>query len=90
MHKLFQVLILGLLISLGFSACKKAEENVAGQAKEVIEEVKENTLDAAKDAVTATEKAAKDTAETIDQAVNDINSKAEDAEPANKDEAPAK
>ncbi|MFZ3086649.1 MAG: hypothetical protein WA123_01135 [Methylotenera sp.] len=74
MNRLIKMSFLSLLIMVSFSGCKKAEEHTAEIAKETITEIKENTLDAAKEAAIATEQAAKDIAAAADQAGTDKSS----------------
>lgn len=90
MDKLFKTLLLSLVIAVGISACKKAEEETAEKAKEVIMDMKENTIDAAKEAAAATEDAAKATAAATDEAIEGAKESAEDAVEAAKNAANAK
>lgn len=58
MRHFLKITLAGLIILVGLTACKKAQEESAEAAKETITEIKASTLDAAHDAVSKTEQAA--------------------------------
>lgn len=78
MKPLVKICMLGMLIMLSFTACKKAQEESAETAKETVTEMKANTIDAAKDAAAEAERVAGEIAKAADQ-VN-----AESTEPTDK------
>ncbi len=80
MKPLVKICMLGMLIMLSFTACKKAQEESAEASKETVTEMKANTIDAAKDAAAEAERAASEMAKAVDQ-VNQ-----ENTEPADKPE----
>ncbi len=80
MKPLIKICMLGMLIMLSFTACKKAQEESAEAAKETVTEMKAITIDAAKDAAAEAERTASEIAKAADQ-VNP-----ENTEPADKPE----
>lgn len=67
MKPLVKICMLGMLIMLSFTACKKAQEDNAASAKETVTEMKANTIDKAKDAAAEAERAASEMAKAADQ-----------------------
>lgn len=77
MKPLIKICMLGMLIMLSFTACKKAQEESAETAKETVTEMKANTIDAAKNAAAEAERAANEIAKAADQ-VNPENTESAD------------
>lgn len=67
MKPLVKISLLGLLIMLSFTACKKTQEESAEAAKETVTEMKANTIDAAKDAAAEAERAASEISKAAEQ-----------------------
>jgi hypothetical protein len=80
MNKLFQVMLLSIVVTVGFAGCsKKAEEAAAAsadKAKEAVKEMKSTTIDAAKEAAAKKEDGdAKEVAVDALQAAKDATAK---------------
>ena len=68
MHNFLKVVLFGILVMVGLTACKKTQEESAEAVNATITEMKANTIDAAKAAAEDAGRAAKDIVEAAEKA----------------------
>lgn len=81
MSRLLKTFLLGIVIGLAVTACKKVEQATEGSAdaaKEAATELKAKTVDAANEAVAATKEAADKTVEATNEAAEQISDAAKE------------
>lgn len=80
MHNFLKVVLFGILVMVGLTACKKTQEESAEAVNATITEMKANTIDAAKAAAEDAGRAAKDIVEAAEKAGDEATASAAEAQ----------